>query len=163
MSIGRQIGVTLVAGVAGGLVVLGMGGRVLMALLTLTTEEPARFTVVGTLQVAGAGARAICPGGIRWRKSSLLQSSLSAQQSCFLRCSWPMVWAWCGSWACSNDGVNEVPTLRSAGNAPGEIGLCELVPSSLAARTRSLGLPVGDFVPPRVVRHPPRLRTVGPR
>ena len=56
MSIGRQIGVTLVAGVAGGLVVLGMGGRVLMALLTPTTEEPARFTVVGTLQVVGAGA-----------------------------------------------------------------------------------------------------------
>lgn len=51
----RRIGIALVAGGIGGLIVLGVGGRVLMRALTITTEEAARFSVEGTLQVIGAG------------------------------------------------------------------------------------------------------------
>jgi MFS family permease len=39
-----------------GLVVLGLGGRILMRLLAFVTPEPPRFTLGGTLQIIGAGA-----------------------------------------------------------------------------------------------------------
>lgn len=44
------------AGCVVGLVVLGLGGRILMRLLSFITPEPPRFTLSGTLQIMVAGA-----------------------------------------------------------------------------------------------------------
>lgn len=46
----------LLAGFVAGLVVLGIGGRLLMRGLAYVTPEAPRFTLAGTLQVIGAGA-----------------------------------------------------------------------------------------------------------
>jgi len=45
----------LLAGIISGLVVLGIGGRLLMRGLAYTTPEAPRFALAGTLQVIGAG------------------------------------------------------------------------------------------------------------
>jgi hypothetical protein len=46
----------LAAGLLGGLVVLGVGGRIAMRIVAYTTPEPERFTLTGTLTVLGVGA-----------------------------------------------------------------------------------------------------------
>ncbi len=46
----------VLAGLASGALVLGLGGRVLMRVLALTTPEPPRFTLEGSLQVLAVGA-----------------------------------------------------------------------------------------------------------
>jgi hypothetical protein len=47
--------ISLLAGFVAGLVVLGFGGRVVMRVLTVTTEAAPEFTVGGTLEVFGVG------------------------------------------------------------------------------------------------------------
>jgi hypothetical protein len=51
----KLVAITVLLGFATGLLVLGIGGRVVMRVLTVTLEEPPRFTIVGTLEVIGAG------------------------------------------------------------------------------------------------------------
>jgi hypothetical protein len=56
LSTTRTIVAATLAGLVAGLAVLGVGGRIVMRLLTVTLEEPAKFTVLGSLEVIGAGA-----------------------------------------------------------------------------------------------------------
>ena len=55
-SAAKHILFLVLAGFVVGLVVLGIGGRVLMRLLALITPEPPRFTLSGTAQIIGTGA-----------------------------------------------------------------------------------------------------------
>jgi hypothetical protein len=51
----QRIATAVLAGLVCGFVILGVGGRVAMRVVGLTTPEPARFSLVGTLQVVGLG------------------------------------------------------------------------------------------------------------
>jgi hypothetical protein len=51
----KLVAITVLLGFASGLLVLGIGGRVVMRILTVTLEGPPSFTIVGTLEVIGVG------------------------------------------------------------------------------------------------------------
>lgn len=52
----RELIILLAAGLLSGLLVLGIGGRMVMRLAAFTTPEAPRFSWPGTLQIAGSGA-----------------------------------------------------------------------------------------------------------
>lgn len=52
----QQILASVTAGLVSGLIILGVGGRVLMRLLAFTTPENPRFTWFGTVQIIVLGA-----------------------------------------------------------------------------------------------------------
>jgi hypothetical protein len=47
--------ISLLSGCVAGLLVLGVGGRIVMRVLTVTTDAAPEFTVGGTLEVVGVG------------------------------------------------------------------------------------------------------------
>jgi hypothetical protein len=51
-----RVAIAMLAGLASGLIVLGVGGRLLMRALTVALVESPRFTWTGTLAVLGTGA-----------------------------------------------------------------------------------------------------------
>ena len=55
MTVTHRLRTVILAGVLAGLLILGVGGRLVMRILTYTTEAHPRFTVAGTLQVLAAG------------------------------------------------------------------------------------------------------------
>jgi len=52
----ERLGIAVAAGLVSGLVVLGVGGRVVMRIVAYTTPEPERLTLGGTLGVVALGA-----------------------------------------------------------------------------------------------------------
>jgi len=52
----RQVASTIGAGLASGLLILGVGGRIAMRVVAYTASDPLRFTLGGTLQVVALGA-----------------------------------------------------------------------------------------------------------
>jgi hypothetical protein len=55
MTDAHRLRTVILAGLLAGLLILGLGGRLVMRILSYTTAAPPRFTVAGTLQVLAAG------------------------------------------------------------------------------------------------------------
>ena len=56
MTITKKIIIVMLAGLAAGTVILGIGGRIAMRMVAVAADEKMRFTVGGTLEIILAGA-----------------------------------------------------------------------------------------------------------
>lgn len=75
----RGLLISGLAGLAAGLVILGVGGRILMRILAFTTPEDPRFTWFGTVQIVSvAAAWGLLTGPLIALASANLRSSVLA-------------------------------------------------------------------------------------